>query len=77
MMHNLSSPFLQNGLKAKLEQFSIKLPWIERLDFTSEPAPLAPELSAEVSHLLFCFIFTLFLLMFIFPPACLCDDPDM
>lgn len=37
-----------NGLKAKLEQFSVKLPWIERLDFTSEPAPLAPELSAEI-----------------------------
>lgn len=41
---------MQNGLQAKLEQFSLKLPWIERLDFTSEPAPVAPELNAEVSH---------------------------
>ncbi|KAG0725019.1 putative rRNA-processing protein EBP2 [Chionoecetes opilio] len=37
-----------SGLQAKLEQFRLKLPWIERLDFTSEPAPLAPELNAEI-----------------------------
>lgn len=40
----------QSGLKTKLEQFRLKLPWIERLDFTSEPAPIAPELNAEVSN---------------------------
>lgn len=37
-----------SGLKSKLEQFRLKLPWIERLDLTLEAAPIAPELSAEI-----------------------------
>lgn len=37
-----------SGLQSKLEQFRLKLPWIERLDLTLEAAPIAPELSAEI-----------------------------
>ncbi|XP_045128549.1 probable rRNA-processing protein EBP2 homolog [Portunus trituberculatus] len=37
-----------SGLKSKLEQFRLELPWIERLDFTLEAAPIAPELNAEI-----------------------------
>jgi rRNA-processing protein EBP2 len=35
------------GLKSKLEQFRLALPWIERLDLVNKPAPLAPELAYE------------------------------
>ena len=40
--------FINNvqGLRQKMDEFSqSKLPWIERLDVSSKPAPLAPELA--------------------------------
>lgn len=36
------------GLKQKLSEFHLPLPWIERLDLTLPPAPLAPELDVEL-----------------------------
>jgi len=39
------------ALKQKLTGFEKKLPWVERLDLTSGPAPLAPELAySETTH---------------------------
>ncbi|KAF7279159.1 hypothetical protein GWI33_007570 [Rhynchophorus ferrugineus] len=42
--------FINNvgGIKHKLEEIKLKLPWIERLDFVNEQAPLAPELAAQM-----------------------------
>ncbi|CAG9856823.1 unnamed protein product [Phyllotreta striolata] len=37
-----------SGLNQKIEEFKLKLPWIERLDCTNAQAPLAPELAAEM-----------------------------
>nr|XP_045602989.1 probable rRNA-processing protein EBP2 [Procambarus clarkii] len=37
-----------NGLKQKLAEFKLSLPWTERFDITNPPAPLAPELDAEL-----------------------------
>nr|XP_045586470.1 probable rRNA-processing protein EBP2 homolog [Procambarus clarkii]XP_045586471.1 probable rRNA-processing protein EBP2 homolog [Procambarus clarkii] len=37
-----------NGLKQKLAEFKLSLPWTERFDITNPPAPLAPELDAEI-----------------------------
>ncbi|XP_066140262.1 probable rRNA-processing protein EBP2 homolog [Euwallacea fornicatus] len=36
------------GLKHKLEEIQLGLPWIEKLDFVNEEAPLAPELAAQL-----------------------------
>ncbi|KAB0795369.1 hypothetical protein PPYR_12208 [Photinus pyralis] len=36
------------SLKQKLLEFQLKLPWIERLDSTNDPAPLAPEMAAQI-----------------------------
>lgn len=38
------------GLEQKLKEFKQSLPWIERLDFTNTPAPLAPELDVEIAE---------------------------
>ncbi|XP_042870352.1 probable rRNA-processing protein EBP2 homolog [Penaeus japonicus] len=38
------------GLQRKLKEFEQKLPWIERLEFTNTPAPLAPELDVEIAE---------------------------
>lgn len=35
------------GLKQKLAEIKLKLPWIETLDVVSKPAPLAPELALQ------------------------------
>jgi rRNA-processing protein EBP2 len=42
--------FLNNvgGLKQKLADFKLNLPWIETLDCVSKQAPLAPELAAQM-----------------------------
>ncbi|XP_072379395.1 probable rRNA-processing protein EBP2 homolog [Diabrotica undecimpunctata] len=37
-----------SGLKQKLEEIQLKLPWIERLDCVNAQAPLAPELAAQM-----------------------------
>ncbi|KAJ8922486.1 hypothetical protein NQ315_007514 [Exocentrus adspersus] len=37
-----------SGLKQKLEEFKLKLPWIESLNCVNKQAPLAPELAAEM-----------------------------
>lgn len=39
---------MQLGLKQKLDQFKLNLPWIERLDLVNELAPLAPEQSLQM-----------------------------
>ena len=33
------------GLEQKLEEFRLRLPWVERLDLVCKPAPIAPELA--------------------------------
>ncbi|XP_046407724.1 probable rRNA-processing protein EBP2 homolog [Ischnura elegans] len=38
------------GLKRKLAEFKLELPWIERLDLENSPAPLAPELAVELEE---------------------------
>lgn len=38
----------QLGLQQKLEQFKLKLPWIERLDLVNDLAPLAPEQAVQL-----------------------------
>lgn len=43
----MSKPF-QSGLRQKLNEFTLNLAWLERLDFTSKQAPLAPELAAQL-----------------------------
>ncbi|CAH1106533.1 unnamed protein product [Psylliodes chrysocephalus] len=42
--------FINNvsGLKQKVEELKLNLPWIERLDCTSSQAPLAPEFAAQM-----------------------------
>lgn len=40
--------FFQAGLKQKLEEFRLKLPWIEYVDCINKQAPLAPELAAQM-----------------------------
>ncbi|XP_050304822.1 probable rRNA-processing protein EBP2 homolog [Anthonomus grandis grandis] len=49
-VHQAPKQFVNNtqALKQKLEEISLDLPWIERLDFTSDQAPLAPELAAQL-----------------------------
>ncbi|XP_018579454.1 probable rRNA-processing protein EBP2 homolog [Anoplophora glabripennis] len=37
-----------SGLKQKLEEFKLKLSWIEQLDCVNKQAPLAPELAAQM-----------------------------
>lgn len=37
-------------MKEKQKQLALKLPWIERLDLTNEPAPLAPELALQMQE---------------------------
>ncbi|XP_071536890.1 probable rRNA-processing protein EBP2 homolog [Panulirus ornatus] len=36
------------GLQQKLSEFQRTMPWIERLDITCKPAPVAPELGVEI-----------------------------
>ncbi|KAF5308496.1 hypothetical protein FQR65_LT06161 [Abscondita terminalis] len=38
----------EKGLKNKLAEFKLKLPWIEMLDSSDKPAPLGPELAAKI-----------------------------
>ncbi|XP_068207321.1 probable rRNA-processing protein EBP2 homolog [Palaemon carinicauda] len=38
------------GLKNKLAEFKLDLPWIERMDICIEPAALAPELNVEIQE---------------------------
>ncbi|KAK3868898.1 hypothetical protein Pcinc_025737 [Petrolisthes cinctipes] len=38
------------GLRNKLIEIKMDLPWIERFDLINEPAPMAPELSAEIAE---------------------------
>ncbi|KAK7043817.1 putative rRNA-processing protein EBP2 [Halocaridina rubra] len=38
------------GLKSKLSAFKTDLPWIERLEITTEPAFMAPELNVEIQE---------------------------
>ncbi|KAK4307233.1 hypothetical protein Pmani_020989 [Petrolisthes manimaculis] len=38
------------GLKNKLIEIKMELPWIERFDLINAPAPMAPELSAEIAE---------------------------
>lgn len=37
-------------MKKKLEEIKLNLPWIERLDLTNAPAPLAPELALQMQE---------------------------
>ncbi|XP_037091741.1 probable rRNA-processing protein EBP2 [Pollicipes pollicipes] len=37
----------EKAMLAKLEQFRLQLPWLERLDSVNAPAPLAPELKRD------------------------------
>ncbi|XP_074029745.1 probable rRNA-processing protein EBP2 homolog [Leptinotarsa decemlineata] len=37
------------GLKQKVEEMKLNLPWIERLDCVNDQAPLAPEIAAQIS----------------------------
>lgn len=39
-----------NGLKSRLCDIKLNLQWVERLDVINEPAPLAPELSANLNQ---------------------------
>lgn len=39
-----------NLMSAKLEAIKLNLPWIERLDLTNAPAPLAPELALQMQE---------------------------
>lgn len=39
-----------NGLKEALSSFQSSLPWTERLDMVAEVAPMAPELSMEITE---------------------------
>ncbi|XP_064082029.1 probable rRNA-processing protein EBP2 homolog [Macrobrachium nipponense] len=39
-----------NGLKNKLAEFRLDLPWIERMDICIEAAALAPELNVEIQE---------------------------
>ena len=39
-----------NLMKEKLEAIKLKLPWVERLDLTNAPAPLAPELALQMQE---------------------------
>ncbi|KAK5645488.1 hypothetical protein RI129_006788 [Pyrocoelia pectoralis] len=38
----------ETALKEKLLEFKLKLPWIETLDSLNPPAPLAPEIAAQI-----------------------------
>ncbi|XP_076236389.1 putative rRNA-processing protein EBP2 homolog [Calliopsis andreniformis] len=37
-------------MQRKLEEIKLKLPWVERLDMTNAPAPLAPELALQMQE---------------------------
>lgn len=37
-------------MQRKLEEIKLKLPWVERLDMTNMPAPLAPELALQMQQ---------------------------
>ncbi|KAG7170797.1 probable rRNA-processing protein EBP2 homolog [Homarus americanus] len=39
-----------NGLKQKIEEFQLTVPWVERFDVTNELAAMAPELDAEITE---------------------------
>ncbi|XP_050428267.1 probable rRNA-processing protein EBP2 homolog [Adelges cooleyi] len=49
---NQDKKFINNvdGLKETLSSFQSSLPWSERLDIVAETAPLAPELSMEITE---------------------------